>query len=165
MVPLTESGKILSNIEWLIVEVHNKTVPSCCRKKWSCFWSHRHKPSTPHHTIYAQGAMHHHENNYSSRIQHAATAQGHLDPVRSEFTRCCTKILGVAGLSNDFARFLLQFHDSYPYRLTSTQNLCLDINLFLREPNMPCPSGPKIQVHQHTQQFNSEIKTEYLSNQ
>jgi hypothetical protein len=108
--------------------------------------------------------MHHHENNNNSRIQHAATAQGHLDPVRSEFTRCCTEILGVAGLGNDFARFLLQFHDGHPYSLASTQNLRLNINLFLRKPNMPCLS-PKIQVHQHPQQFNSEIKTEYLFNQ
>ena len=44
----------------------------------------------------------------------------------SEFNRCA-KLLGIAGLSDDFARFLLQFH-SY----SSAQNHGLDINHFLQ---------------------------------
>lgn len=69
--------------------------------------------------------------------QHAATAQGHLDPAGSEFTRCCTEILGVASLGDDLARFLLQFHNGDPYSLASAQNLRLDINLFLQKPCTP----------------------------
>ena len=49
----------------------------------------------------------------------------------SQFTRR-TKILGIASLRDDFARFLLQFHSSHSYCFSSTQNLGLDINLFLQ---------------------------------
>jgi hypothetical protein len=50
----------------------------------------------------------------------------------SELARC-TKILGVASLSNNFPRFLLQFDNSHTYSLSCTQNLCIDINLLLQD--------------------------------
>ena len=71
-------------------------------------------------------------------------AQGHLDSVRSEFTICYTKVLGVASLSDDFARFLLQFHNGHPYYLASAQNLRFDINLFLHETKHLMPVSVSI---------------------
>uniref|UniRef100_A0A0E0DKE6 [RNA-polymerase]-subunit kinase n=1 Tax=Oryza meridionalis TaxID=40149 RepID=A0A0E0DKE6_9ORYZ len=52
-------------------------------------------------------------------------------PRLSALTRLGLQV-GVAGLSNEFARFLLEVHERHPNCLAGTKNLCFDLNLFLR---------------------------------